>query len=42
VLTEGHQWRTQDPVSASREEFREMLRLLPGRGERSDERSRAA
>jgi putative glycosyltransferase (exosortase G-associated) len=42
VLTEGHQWRTQDPVSASREEFREMLRLLPGRGERNDERSRAA
>jgi putative glycosyltransferase (exosortase G-associated) len=41
VLTEGHQWRTQDPVTASREELRAMLRLIPGRAE-EDERARRA
>jgi cellulose synthase/poly-beta-1,6-N-acetylglucosamine synthase-like glycosyltransferase len=42
VLTEGHQWRTQDPVTASREELRDMLRLIPGAGPNDAARRRAA
>lgn len=42
VLTEGHQWRTRDPIAASRDELKSLLRLLPGVSEADDTSRRAA
>lgn len=41
ALTEGHQWRTTDPLSASRDELVSLYRALPRRRTEVDERRAA-